>query len=699
MLRLLYKTLLISVMSGSLSIMNVTAYAQESGTTNSSNMQKAKAPEGMTRDSHGVYKKTDTMKFGKIEDIDMISSITMLATGFIAARLFMKYKPVTTDMTVAAIGGAAFIAGEVMSNMAFKKKMDDATVAITKSSDGAKDQAQIDRLNDLKKSYEEAKKTTGTKKTMQLAAAAAFTGAAAIAGYLNYQEYVAFGDCMTDASAASTALCGIPAANLVKLMPLLNAARKKPGPTPVNGVSVNSIKKSIHSDIAALPAACAASSVETEGASVTAGAKAVTSCEAALAIETINQTIKMNPSSPADYVSSVQFQKLFPNEMIRKQSVPKEFNISPVMISMEKIANIFFPRAEAGWLPLLGLASGALVAVFGATYLGLATETDFFMLSPFNRIIAWGTLGALSFLASKSSQNQMDKIDENIKKIDKILAEMNALQAGIKSNNVSEQQIKLAGFNPNISTDLQINPNAKVKTECIGDSDSSGCKSLSGQIANMPGFANLPDSFKTIASQSAKVGDGLSGTNVISGSTLSSAATLGNNANAINKLNRTMQTKLNDLLSKSGKPKIDFEKEEKNLLNRLNNATAKALSGQGMSASGFLASTGVSAISSSADGAKALTAAGKKIKDAGAGSAAGSSAPKKEKEFELDFKEADTGDAGMVAAAAPGKEAQYDIGQNDINTNSGESIFQMISNRYFKSGYPKLLEEDVPVKK
>jgi hypothetical protein len=697
MLRLLYKTLLISVLSGSLSIMNMTAFAQETAPTTSSNMQKAKAPEGMTRDSNGVYKKTDTMKFDKIEDKDMIASITMLATGFIAARLYMKYKPVTTDMTVAAIGGAAFIAGEVMSNMSFKKKMDDATIAITKSSDGAKDQAQIDRLNDLKKSYEEAKKTTGTKKMLQLAAAAAFAGAAAIAGYLNYQEYVAFGDCMLAVKAASA--CGLPAANLTALMTQLDAARQKPGPTAINGASVNSIKELVEANMASLPGGCAAAPPPIVAATEAAGANAIRACQSAIAIETINQTIKMTPSSPAD-LSSTNLNNILKRYENHSNEFLEKFKPSPFLIFTAKIADLLFPRADAGWLPLLGLAGGAMIGVFGATYLGLAVETDYFMLSPFNRVIAWGSLGALSFLASKASQSQIDKIDENIKKIDKILAELNALQAGIKSNNVSEQQIKLAGFNSNISTDMPLNTNPNVKTDCIAGKDTNGCTPLSGQIASMPGFANLPDSFKSIASQSAKLGDGLSGTNVVSGSTLSSAANLANKANAISNLNKSVQSKLNDFLAKNGKPKIDFAKEENNFLNRLNGATSKALNSKGMSASGFLASTGISPLSSSKAVDKPVTTAMKKINGQGSGSASGSAvSPKKDKDFELDFKEAGGGDSGVAGAAAPVKEAQYDIGQNDINTNSGESIFQMISNRYFKSGYPKLLEEDAPVKK
>ena len=56
----------------------------------------------------------------------------------------------------------------------------------------------------------------------------------------------------------------------------------------------------------------------------------------------------------------------------------------------------------------------------------------------------------------------------------------------------------------------------------------------------------------------------------------------------------------------------------------------------------------------------------------------------------LDFKEAQAANAGSASGA--GKEDKFNIGTNDINTHSGESIFQVISDRYIKSGYSKLFE-------
>jgi len=300
-----------------------------------------------------------------------------------------------------------------------------------------------------------------------------------------------------------------------------------------------------------------------------------------------------------------------------------------------------------------------------------------------------------SLLSFSSLSKQIDKIGENIAKIDQILNEMNKLKNGLQANNVTEQQIKLASFQANQLQDLQLGPNVSVKTDCATSAGSSNCSPLANQLASMPGFAGLPDSFKSIASQSAQLGDGLSGTNSISGSTLTTAGALAGNQGAIAKLLAKTQSKLNEQLASSGQPKIDFAKEQNDLLNKWNAQTANGLKSSGMSAGNFLASTGGSPLSASKEGSK-TAAAKKSLAPAIGGGAVGSSA--KNKGFELDFKEAQAGEGAVAAGGAAQKEEKFDIGANDINTNSGESIFQLISNRYIKSGYPKLLDE-IPVKK
>lgn len=717
MLRHLYKTLIISIMCGSLSIMNMTAFAQEAGAQGStSTTTKAKPTNAVTRDANGVYKKTDKHSFSKIEDADMLASITMLAVGTIAGRALVSYKPMTTDLMVAGAGGAAFMVGEIMSNVAYKKKMDDMTVEITKSSDGQKDQAQIQRLEDLKKSYEEAKKTTNTKKMLQTAAAAAFAGAAAMAAWAAYTEYSLFLKCMTAlktqsplvkacpeskastlAAPAAAALeaacqsCTVGLDGLLMQMQTINVERQSPGPSMVEKGTIFPKQTAAKAYLSGI---CKAPSTSSEAAIL----KVTPLCLAALEAESVNQIYGYKPT--VTYNENNLLNKiLFPVQAPKfSYEIMQSRDLSSSVL-VEKLFDLILPKAEAGWLPLLGLGASTAATYFLITGT-LATTVDMQMFVPFNRAIAFGGLAVLSFLAVKSSDNQIKKIDKNISDIDKILTEMNALASGIKTNTIQERQIHMAGFNTSNHADVQLSTNPSVKTDCITSNSSSNCTSLTNELKAMPDFANLPDSFKGIASQAAKLGDGLSGTNVISGSTLSTAANLANKANAISKAQKSVQAKLNGLYGANRQ--VDFDKAEKNLIGKWNEQTAKALRSKDTSAGSFLGSIGMSPIASPDSKTAAVAPApGKKPVTFGTGSnSAPGTGPAKEKDFELDFKEEGVAEAGFASTgdgSAATKDEVYDIGQNDINTNSNESIFQMISNRYIKSGYPKLLEEE-PVK-
>lgn len=90
MLKLLYKTLLVSVLSGSLLLLDFSY-------------------KGVMLNSL----RAESVKTEKIEDKDLMGTLTMTVVGVLAKRLY-TYKP-TTDIMLAAAGGAVFIAGEVMA--------------------------------------------------------------------------------------------------------------------------------------------------------------------------------------------------------------------------------------------------------------------------------------------------------------------------------------------------------------------------------------------------------------------------------------------------------------------------------------------------------------------------------------------------------------------------------------------------------
>lgn len=704
MLKLLYKTLLVSIMCGSLSIANMTpVYAQDT-------------KGQVTRNSDGSLSKTDTYSFKgtKGEDDNALNVITMLAVGVIGTKL-LTYKKWTTDMTVVAAASAAYIAAEIINIMNLKKQISDMNVEVTKNSNGKMDQTQIDTLQKLKESYTAVKSSIKTRKMLQMAAAAAFGIATGIAAYQRISDEGKFSSCMAAvesgqaklASCISSGATGVGASEAgfctscnIQVSAL---ATKIPETKTIADMSKTSsmltnatITKKDLVDEAQIKTPC--------GGVIAAGVK--TSIQGAC--ETYKISKKANQAFGDFATTSTTFNKssLLDNVLYAKlqPNVPMSIDSSLKQRSLlQKALDTLFPRAEAGMVSLLGLGAGAAAAFFTAEK-GIGLTIDKYLFTPGGRIIAWGILTGAALLGAKASQSEMDKIDGYISKIDQILKDMNNLQQGIKANAVNEQQIKLASFNANAAQDLQLNPSAKAKTDClagVSSSSSSTCASLADQLKSIPGYSELPSSYQTLASQAAHLGDGLSGTNTVSAGTVTAAGNLAGNQNAIGKLVATTKEKLNDTLAKNGQPKVDFEKDEKDLLNQLKVSTAKALGNSGMSAGAFLASTGLSPFPT-ASASVADSTAKKPATTALANVAAPTAGSGKEKDkgFELELKDNGVNAIG-VAGAGGGKEEKYDIGANDISTNTGDSIFKLISDRYIKSGYPRLLDEipATPVKK
>lgn len=700
MLKKLYNILLIGVISGSLlSLQSSTAFAQAA----SSNVT--------TTDSKGLITNTKTYQFDKVSDSDMLASLGMLAAGFITGRMIASYKPLTNDVMVAGAGGVAFIAGEIMTNLKFKGTIDEMTIEVQKRSDGKINEEQIQRLEDLKKSYEEAKDTTETKKKLQLAAAVALGAAAAMAGYMAYTEFSAMRACDTaiassllanttcaESKAAALTVAGAAALEtgcqkcageltaLQTSMKAIEAARVSPGPSLMENGKV----KPLQANAITLNAGMC----KTAGASpLAAVSKAGTACGAALKITSLNQ-IFAYPLPAATYQKSVnQFLYSRIDDSKQDYSQMQSYDYDHPNF-LERAMSLFIPKAQAGWLPLLGLGASTAAAFFLLTE-AAAIQIDMMMFVPFNRAIAFGALAGVAFLASKSSDNVIDKLDENIKKIDTILNELNKNAKGIKTQNIQQQATKPLTLGKTPTTPGSGNSTTNQKTPCMTGNSSENCKPLADQLASMPGFSTLPESFRDVASQSVKLGDNLSGSKGISGAALSGAEALGSKQKAIAGLLAKQQGQL----SKISNGKADLAKGKEKFMAGLAASLKKELRSKGMTATGMMASLGTTPINSAlapkeepmdskpTEAAIASTAIDLPVGDEKAAGLA------------LDFSEAPSAEmAGAGMGTASGSSPEYDIKTNEIAGDNGPSLFELISNRYIKSGYPKLLEEE-PVKK
>lgn len=693
MFKLLYKALLISLISGSLTTMNMTAFAQStSGAT-------------YTRDQSGVMSKTETHHFegtGKDDD-NALQVITMLAVGVIGTKL-LKYKKWTTDMNIVAIASGVYLFAEIKNILDLKNKLEDMDAALTKKTDGSIDkdqQTQIDVLEDLKASYEEVKKSAESKKSFQKMAATAYMTATGVAIWQRLFEDGQFASCMAaietgqatlDKCIASgaTVLATEEAASCTACMTQVSALMAE---IPKTKALTQEAAGKLPSIVLSAEVAAAAVATNSTLASPCVG---LTAAGVKTAIQgacgTYSKTKNLNTAF-GDFVTTSQNKSSVIEKLLYSKIEAPKMSIDPTSGArsmLQKMVDLFLPKAEAGWVSMLGLGAGVTTAFLTAQNV-VGRTIDTYLFTPGGRIIAWGVMWTAANMGAKATGKEIEKIERHIKKIDQILADYKKLKDGIKAANVIITQVSMPAFHAQQEEAIRVNSDPKVRTDCFIGSGNSNCPSISNHLVGMPGFGNLPDSFQTLGSQVAGIGDGLNGTNAISGSTLAAINQYGNNQGAIKKLTDSLKKKLNDSLAKNKQPQMDFDKNEKALLTKLKANTAAALKGSNMSAGSFLASIGLSPVSD-AKAAIAAVPAPKKPSSSAAGSIG---APSQEKGLGLDFNEAPAGETGNLAAAAGGTQGdeKFDIGSNDINTNSSESIFQVISNRYIKSGYPRLLEE------
>lgn len=670
MLKHLYKSFIISIISGSLlTVQPNVAFAAGTNTT----------------DQKGVITNTQSHSFDKVKDEDMLASLGMLGGGFVAGRMLQAYTPITNDVMIAGAAGVAFIAGEVMSNLKFKGTIDAMTIEVQKKSDGTVNEEQIQRLIDLKKSYEEAKKTTKTKKSLQMASSVAFGVAAAYAGYLNYTEYALMKACYMGMTAADKVCSNVemyrtPFTKLdtIRQFPIQSGLAEK--------------KTTVFESALATPYVCIPIDVTTAAATVTTATAAVnTPCKAAVAAMSKNQVFTFNPLklTTQNKLFDSYSKTLMANNAL---NIPVQSLKPENRTWLDVAVDLVMQRAQASWLPMLGLSAG-VAATFFPILAGTAAYIDLWMFVPFNRMLVFGGLGGIAYLAAKSSDNQIKKLDDNIIEIEKILADLDNMAKGIKGQNLTNQQIKIQTIDKSNQEQMVFSKNA-TPTPCMTGNNSTNCPSVTNALKNMPGFAELPDSFKDIASQATTLGDKLSGSTGLSGSTLSAADELANKANAVAKMLKARQASLEKL-----NPKLNINKAQGKFLDGLKNNVKNSLRKQGTTASGMMGSMGASGISGAAAGSGIGSDLSSKItptQNVVDISAKGDGDTDKEKDsLKLDFGE-DT--AAVVAVDMSGgtlsKAPEYHIESNEISGENGPSLFEVISSRYIKSGYSKLLEEE-----
>ncbi len=302
--------------------------------------------------------------------------------------------------------------------------------------------------------------------------------------------------------------------------------------------------------------------------------------------------------------------------------------------------------------------------------------------SAFGRMAVWIALGLVAGEAMKATNTQITKMKANITKIDVIINSMNTLGNGVATKNAPNAVIKVgltpfALNNQNAIGDLVLDK----PLPCATGNGSGTCASLSDQLTNNPSFSSMPDFMQQQIRTIGKIGDGLSGRTNISSATLNSMAGSGDKAISLKKT-LAKQLKETQAQLKASGSNVNLADESAKMKATLDGIVQKQFKAHNISAGEMLASFG---------GGSALVATDTNgnVKVNIPTVATAKFAMPRIKLEEEKMEEAPIADS----AKAAGSMDEYDIKNDDITKDKGASIFELLSNRYQKSGYPRLFKK------
>lgn len=736
MLKLLYKTLLVSVLSGSLLLLDFSY-------------------KGMMINSV----RAESVKTEKINDKDLMGTLTMTVVGVLTKRMY-TYKP-TTDIWLAVAGAVTFLAGEVMAFIGLKDVLKGMEEQITRDKAGNVNKEQIESIERLKKTYEEAKKTANTKKMLQMAAAAAFAAAAVAAYTMAAGDLATLTACTTGISGALTSIATLTAQ--------CEAEASSPSPptsamgnaclaeiavcTPTINTYQTSLMAYELNRQATAPSAPALSTVNGQEAALTGQLASVqgtcplrTKASAGILAGGCSSLVAKNlmgESGGLGLVTSIAHNNnmlkdlpfMYKQEFLKKGI--SERQIASVIESntpkadgfLMKIVDVFFPQAKAELFSAMGIASSLAISFLLATSVTLGPAIDMFMLIPQKRAIVWGILSGLTFAATTSTNNVISQIESNIKKIDEILKAMYAMADGATGTNIDKTGMP----SPTGATQSTLKPaingaanainyeavdlsNAVNGTlPCGTGEEGQKCKPFDDVVKELPSYAGLNTESQLQLSSIMKTADGMSGKTTISAATLNNASKLAGQSNALKSAMDKARAASAESLKKSGS-KFNIDAESKKLSDQMEKAINDNLKKSNTNAAGMVASLsggkfggGSATANTSASDAAARKAEADELAAALARAKAGAGGANAinlnsgtSDKMDLGLTGVDNGSNGKMSAEelaafnaaakkSTGNIDDYDI-KNDISKDTGANIFELISNRYQQSGYPRLFK-------
>jgi hypothetical protein len=638
---------------------------------------------------------------GIADDTNILTSITMTGVGLVTSQLF-NAKKITTDMALAGAGGGSFIFAEISAMGEFKGLEKDLKIEIINKSASPKESgAQAESLKGLKKSYVETNEILKKKKTFELVATTAFTAAAAAAYIMWEADLVSGKTCATalfQARVSCYAATNPPPSIAGLDFPLFKARFRLAKIQAYDEVPMPSdqgfslFEKRITTfDTELLQLYMTLSSTRwvipppsTPLLIPTCATVAIPAihvgCDSFTNLKIANAGVGGN-SMTVNTWTNLPLMKKYSQKSLQSSAPQTPGSFSNV----DKILNFVFPRAEAlGMGDMLGITGATAGLLFSVIAPELASYVDTYLGSAKNRSYAWAGLAILTGLASVATQNEIDKVEENIKKIDSILKASGVVQN--EKHNFFENILNVF-ISKVIAETSKILPQASAKKSnfqgrmpCLAGKGDANCPSLIEKFASSGGLNNFPPSIQNTFGKIVHITDDMNGSNSVSSSTLVKANEIISQRGAIQDLVKQAKYKLDSHYAQANLERHNFDEDGKLFINNLNNITRIILKEKGMSPRTFLASYGGTTLPKTDANTNPTKYAATKVDAVGTTTLMNNS---------------DSAGQKLEIANAAVSPITHDKSykMSEISGTKEDSIFSIISNRYFKSAYPKLLDQ------
>ncbi len=359
-----------------------------------------------------------------------------------------------------------------------------------------------------------------------------------------------------------------------------------------------------------------------------------------------------------------------------------------------------FPSAQAWTMKEFGLAGGVAVAA-AMMFRKQAQIFDRWMAVPRNRQYVFAGSAAIATAAAVISKKSEGTYKENAEKLEGMLKEIERLQ-GMPLGYTAPPKTS-TGFNDGLtprnvqSSRLALDGG---KTSCmIGQpTGSEACRSFESEIKKETALGDMGDTMANLATLTGSTADGFMGTDSLSGATLDNINQLAASQAVADEALRQARDSYNKLREKNGEKPLDFVKLSSDFLDGVKKATIRNLEEDANGSRRLMASLG--GAGNIPLGKPIEEKAAESVESAivdGKGVAAGNKAPEGNFDFSFGFDDSGNQD-DLLANAVYGDDGMLiDIkndfeSTDDIVSNRDVSLFQIISVRYLKSGFPRLFE-------